>query len=479
LTSPCPSDPEGGEQNNRDLIKSHRAIFREFRPVPQYCLPFSYGGSLTESPSVTTQRQILMFWLPLAASWLLMSAETPILQAAIARLPEMEIQLAAFGIVMSLEIAIESPVIMLLATSTALSTNARNYLTVRRCMMLINVLSTIVALLMAFTPLYDFIVRSLMGIPPEIADAARPGMEIMTLWTAAIGVRRFYQGVMIRHGKTRSIGYGTIARLASSGGTGILLAIFSRLPGVFVGSIALMAGVMTEMLFIAWLIRPTVRQILQGQREQTEDVLSMRDVLRFHTPLAATSLLTLLAQPMIGAGLARMADPERNLAAWPVVYAILFLFRSPSFSLPEAVIALTGERRLRDPVKVFCRRIGLVSSAAMLLMVVTPLSDLYLRRVAGLTVPLTRFVIPGIALGLFLPGINAIHSWLRGQLMAARSTQVIYWGMGFNLGATAIILVAGVLFEAPGAATAVIALTGAHIVEIYYLRRAGRTILGS
>ena len=168
---------------------------------------------MTLPASVSTQRQIFLFWVPLAASWLLMGAEVPVLQAAIARLPDMQTQLAAFGIVMSLEIAIESPVIMLLATSTALSTSARNYLTLRRFMIWINVLATATAVLVAFTPVFDLVVRSLMGIPPDIADAAQPGMRIMTLWTAAIGVRRFYQGVMIRHGQTRSIGYGTAARL--------------------------------------------------------------------------------------------------------------------------------------------------------------------------------------------------------------------------------------------------------------------------
>ncbi len=81
--------------------------------------------------SVFSQRHILLFWAPLAASWALMSAEVPVLQAAIARLPDMQTQLAAFGIVMSLEIAIESPVIMLLATSTAMCTSGANYRTVR------------------------------------------------------------------------------------------------------------------------------------------------------------------------------------------------------------------------------------------------------------------------------------------------------------------------------------------------------------
>ncbi len=421
--------------------------------------------------SVSNQRQIFFFWMPLAASWLLMCAEVPVLQAAIARLPDMQIQLAAFGIVTSLEIAIESPVIMLLATSTALSTNLRNYLALRRSMIWINIAATIVALLVAFTPLYDFVVRYLMGIPRDIADAARPGMGIMTLWTAAIGVRRFYQGVMIRHGQTRAIGYGTGVRLVSSGGTGIILALVTHLPGVYVGSIGLMAGVSMEALFVSCAVRPTVHQILTAVPDKAAKVLSVRDVLRFHAPLAATSLLTLFAQPVIGAALARMPHPEETLAAWPVIWGILSLFRSPAYALPEAVIALVNERSLKGAVGKFCRRTGIVSSAAMLAMVVTPLCGLYLRYVAGLPVHLSRYVTSGVALGLALPLINSIHSWLRGLLMAAHSTGIVYWGMGLNLAVTASLVIAGVFFHAPGTPTAVVALSAAFLAEIFYLRR--------
>ena len=422
--------------------------------------------------SVTTQRQILLFWLPLAASWLLMGLEGPVLQAAIARLADVETQLAAFGIVMSLEIAIESPVIMLLATSTALCTSARNYLTLRRFMIWINVASTVVALLVAFTPLYDLIVRSLMSIPADIADAAQPAMGIMTLWTAAIGVRRFYQGVMIRHGQTRFVGFGTGARLISSGGTGILLAVFATLPGVRVGSIALMAGVLTEAVFVALAVRPTVKRILSDAREPAAAVLSMGDVARYHSPLAATSLLSLLAQPLIGAALARMPHPEENLAAWPVVWGILWIFRSPAFALPEAVIALISRRRLQEAVRSFSLRIGAACTAAMVLVVATPLIDLYISRVAGLPASLSRYVLPATLLGVGLPFMNSIHSWLRGLLLAAHCTNTIYWGMGLNLVVTAVVVVGGVLLQARGAETAVIALTAALVAEIYYLRKA-------
>ncbi|HNS40761.1 MAG TPA: hypothetical protein PKJ56_11025, partial [Promineifilum sp.] len=66
------------------------------------------------------QRYILLFWFPLFASWMLMSAEGPLISAAINRLPNEVLMLAAMGIVTSLSVTIESPVINRLATSTAL-----------------------------------------------------------------------------------------------------------------------------------------------------------------------------------------------------------------------------------------------------------------------------------------------------------------------------------------------------------------------
>ena len=427
--------------------------------------------------AVSTQRQILAFWLPLAASWALMSAEGPILQAVIARLPELQTQLAAFGIVMSLEIAIESPVIMLLATSTALSTNAGNYLTVRRFMIWVNILATVVAAVVAFTPLYKVLVSGMMGIPPRIAAAAQPGMRIMTLWSAAIGWRRFYQGVLIRQGQTGWVGYGTLARLVSSAGAGIGLAILTSLPGVHIASIGLMAGVVVEAVFITHAVQPTVRKLLREghSRSKTrggkDDAVSLRYVARYHAPLAATSLLTLLAQPLIGAGLARMPFPEENLAAWPVVWGILFLFRSPAFALPEAVIALVSESRPAHPLRAFCWRVGWGSSLAMVALACTPLLRLYLRYLAGLPEHLSRFVVPGLLLGIIIPFINAVHSWFRGLLMAARSTKEIYWGMGLNLAVTALVMLLAVLLSAPGVAAGVIAITVAFLVEIEFLRR--------
>ncbi len=187
-----------------------------------------------------TQRFILAFWMPLAASWVLMTLEGPFVQAAIARLPNPETNLAAIGIVVSLSVTIESPVIMLLATSTALCRDRDAYLILRRFMLGLILLLTIVAAVVAFTPVYDWIVPGAMGVPDDIAVAARSGMAIMVFWSAAIGWRRFYQGILIRFGQTRRVTYGTVVRLLASAGTAAVLALWAGWPGVWVGSTALM-----------------------------------------------------------------------------------------------------------------------------------------------------------------------------------------------------------------------------------------------
>jgi hypothetical protein len=165
------------------------------------------------------QRDIFWFWLPLFASWLLMTAEGPIVSAAINRLPNEVIMLAAQGIVVSLAVTIESPVINILATSTALVKDRASYLLVRRFTLHWMVLLTAVSILIAFTPAFDLVVRQWLGTPDEIADWVQPGLQIMIFWTAAIAWRRFLQGVMIHFNQTRKIAWGTAVRLLASGGT--------------------------------------------------------------------------------------------------------------------------------------------------------------------------------------------------------------------------------------------------------------------
>jgi hypothetical protein len=418
---------------------------------------------------VISQQRIFRTWLPLAASWALMTVEYPIIQAAIARLPEVETMLAATGLVIGLEITIEAPVIMLLATSTALARSPQAYRVLRAFTIHLNVVLTIVAAAVAFVdPIYEALVPGLLGIPGPIAEAAQPAMMIMTPWTAAIGWRRFYQGILIRFGRARVVGIGTGVRLVFAAGTAIGLAATGSVPGVIVGACAWMAGVTTEMLYIHIAAASTVREHLSGDGDGVEDPLTYRGALRFHSPLAATSVLALLVMPLVQAGLSRMPDPVENLAAWPVAFAILLLFRSPGFALPEAVIALLASRRELSPLRRFSLWVASGSSVALMVFIATPLLHGYL---VVLEVPerLVGYALPGLVVGLLIPALQTAQSWYRGVLMTGGATGHVYWGMGVSLVVTTLVILGAVLAQWPGVSSAMFGIACGMGAESAYL----------
>jgi hypothetical protein len=117
-------------------------------------------------------RRIIHTWWPLAASWVMMSLEGPALSAVVARLADPEINLAAYGgVVFPLALIIESPIIMLLAASVALSKDWDSYARLHRYMIAAGAVLTAVHVVVRL-PVYYFVVRGLIGAPEEILEPA-------------------------------------------------------------------------------------------------------------------------------------------------------------------------------------------------------------------------------------------------------------------------------------------------------------------
>jgi hypothetical protein len=423
-----------------------------------------------------SQRRIFWFWLPLAASWLLMGSEMPFVNAALARLPEAERMIAAFGIVGSLSITIESPVIMLLATSTALARSRQNYQRLRQFTWHLMALTTIVHFVVAWTPVFDIVVRGWMGIPESIVEPVRLGMRLMVLWSAAIAWRRFTQGILIRFGQTRYVGQGTVVRLLASAGVATVLALSGRVPGIAVGSLALAIGVIVE----AGYAHLAARRLIQSKfgpsaAPSSHPELGYGELVRFHAPLAASTLLMLLTNPLVSAALSRLPDPETVLAAWPVASGLLFMTRSPALALPEVVIALLDPApATRRALQGFSLRVGLGCLAVLAVLSYSPLSYLYFRWLIGVTPDLAALSVVGGQVAVALPLIIAWQSWLRGQLTAQRATPALTVAMAANLVTMAGVLAAGVALRAPGVGLAAVAMMIAATTETGVLALAAR-----
>jgi O-antigen/teichoic acid export membrane protein len=146
---------------------------------------------------------------------------------------------------------------------------------------------------------------------------------IMTPWTWSIAYRRFHQGVLIRFGHSNAVGVGTVVRLSANIAVLAIGYLTGTVPGIVVATAAVSTGVMSEASLLgcgcARSYRDCNRSRLRGTRSRC------RSFLRFYIPLALTSLLTLLVQPIGSAALSRMPGALESLAVWPVVSGLLFL----------------------------------------------------------------------------------------------------------------------------------------------------------
>lgn len=399
-----------------------------------------------------------------------MTAEGPIISTAINRLPNEITMMAAYGIVVSLSVLIESPIINLLATSTALVKDRASYFLVQKFTIHWMIFLTIISVLVAFTPLFDLIVVDLLDTPPEVARWVEPGMKIMIFWSAAIAWRRFLQGVMIHFGQTRKVAWGTGLRLVATTGTAVSLAVFTGFPGVIIGATALMAGVMAEATYATIAIRPILKQELApDQPVAAGDPLTYSALFWFHLPLAATSVLLLLVQPMVTSSLARLPNPVISLAAWPILFQITLMARASALALPEVVIALNDKPDSFAPVRRFSFNLTWIITAIMLIFIITPLASFYIFVIQDMTSIVGGLVRSGVVYFLFFPALATIISWLRGLLINKRITKAVNMGMVINVVVTAVVLLLGLYNQWAGIPTAALALNLAAVGEIFYL----------
>ncbi len=424
-----------------------------------------------------TTKRILRMWVPLAMSWMLMAAEGPLLSAAMARLANPEINLAAYGgIVWPLALIIEAPIIMLLAASTALSTDWEAYRNLRKFMVATSAILTGVHILVAFTPIYYVVVVQLIGAPPDIVEPARWGLMVLTPWTWAIAYRRFQQGTMIRFGHSDAIVVGTGIRLVTDV---VMILVGLRvgvLPGVVVGAGAQALGVTAEAIYSGIRVRKVVSEELR--LVEVKAGWHWGTFAKFYIPLSMTSLLNLIWQPIGSAALSRMPMAIESLAVWPVLSGLVFMLRSPGMAFNEVVVALLGERQAVKELRRAALGMILLTSFVHLVFAATSLSAFWFSAITGLSVELVTIGRIGLWIGLPLPALNMLQSWFQGALVYGKKTRGIPEAVAIYLVSVVLLLAGGVFWgEMTGLYIGMGALGLSQIAQTMWLWHKSREVI--
>lgn len=423
-----------------------------------------------------TTKTIFVFWYPLALTWLMMAIENPYLTAIIARLPDPKFNLAAFGVAFSFALIIEAPIIMIMSASTALVTDSGAFYKLRRFTYTLNISITLFLLICLLPPIFNYIANNLINLPPEVAHLTHIATLILVPWPAAIGYRRFYQGILIRNNKTRRVAYGTVVRLTTMSLTALTL-YFLRIPGAWVGAGALSMGVMAEAMATRFMCRHEVA-LLQQNPKDSPTSLTYKIIIHFYYPLALTTILTLGVHPLVVIFIGKSRYALESLAVLPVINALVFIFRSVGLSFTEVALALLGKNnRNYLPLRNFALLLGSFTLSLFALLSFTPLSSIWFSKISGLSVALTAFSILPTQIITLQPTLTLYLSLQQALLMNIKKTIPITWATIIE-----ITLIIGIIqmaiygFNAIGAVASTLSFTvgrfGANLFLLPHQRRA-------
>lgn len=426
-------------------------------------------------PAPLTMKELLRQFLPLSLSDMIMVLAGPIIIAGLARLPGQEVHLAAYGVAEAMAILIESPIIMLLHAATALSRDPVAYKVLRRFMIWANIALTAFYALLAFTPLYDVLFRSWLGQPAAVADAARPAFQVMLLWPAAIGWRRFYQGMLIAHKRSGKVGMASVFRLASLALT-VVVGVLLRLPGAIVGCLALAVSVLVEAAVVTLFAERELKQHTWSEpRPGNPHTLTAMGW--WYAPLALTAILIWVSKPAINGGLARATEANLSLAAWPAVWTTAMLVANAIRMIQQLVITQASTPENYAVLRRFTWWAGGVMSGLMALVGFSPAGEGFLTQVTGLSGHLAGVAVPALRLLILFPLGIALQNHYQGVLIRAGRTSAVNLGALVGSGVLFMALLAGVaagwLGTVAGAAATMIGQF-AEVTVLFFLTRVQR-----
>ncbi len=419
-------------------------------------------------------RGILRFWVPLSLMWIVMALEMPVINSFVARMPHPKENLAVFGVVFSLALIIEGPIIQMLSAATAIATHYSNYRKLLNFMHAAAAVLTLLHLICSLPEIFNLIALNLLGIEYKLVPAARKAFLLMLPWTASIGYRRMWQGLMIQNGRTVAVTVSMILRMSvtcSAAAAGYYTGIVS---GSSIAAISLTSGVIGGAVFAGIFARKTIAEMKKTVSDAK--AISYRKLLIFYIPLAMTSFITMANRPVLTAGISRAQAPLESLAVWPVIISFMFLFQGFPLSFQETAISLMGNEKNIPKLKKFIFSVSLFTLFFYGAVIFSPVMTFILGNIIGLKKELINAAMIPLVILMALPFVSGLIVWLRAVNIKKGSTLNIASAVVINFITLILsVFVLNTFFKINGAVLAALCFSVSVSAEaVYLVLRTGR-----
>ena len=193
--------------------------------------------------------------------------------------------------------------------------------------------------------------------------------------------------------------------------------------------------------------------------------LTLHQFARFYAPLAATSLLLTLTNPLLTSALSRSVNPELTLAGFGVAFSLCGVLYSPLL-VGQQVAATKLLSGLRfGPIQNFWLRIGGLCSLVAVAVAFTPVGEWVFGGVMGVSGDIFDEARAAIALLAPVPLLTAVRAVHQGRLVAGHRTNLIAVATGARTAVVALVAVVLTRSTPGGAWVGAAAFTTGLLVE--------------
>lgn len=415
-------------------------------------------------------KEILKLWkqfIPLSLCDLSMACIDPMIFFALACLPNTRENIAAIGIAKAICVFFESPIIMLLQTSNTFALNPISSKTLFYFMILFcSSLSLILGGIS--TPfIFNSTLATYMNIPAPLVESTRQAVYLLILWPFIIGVRRYYQGILIRFSYQNIIGMAGLLRVAIAG-LSLGIGVYLRINGALLASCTLLIGAFSEcaiiVIFAMKLKYPKVNPVLS----EADFPTTIYGTWKFYWPLANSMIILWGGRLLLLAIIARSLNAITALIVWTSAWSIILVISNSTRMVQQIFIAkknIISERILMT----FFISVGISYSLILLFLCLSSVGISFIHHLVGNDSSLALEIKKIILVCILLPFAVTFQNVFQGKLLHYHKTKIINKITWFCTVMLLIIVFILVQLKFAGQLAAAIAINFSIIMEVTLL----------
>lgn len=405
---------------------------------------------------------MLKFYMPLAATSVLMMVTHSVISGAVARTLNPATALAAYSAAYSVGQIFESPCYGMQRMALTFVRGKQSFKTTGRVASAM--LAVLVAgyLLIAWTPLSRAVFQGVLGLSDAVYASAVPALRVFSLWPVASAARSIFQSLIVLGKRTYWLTMNMAVRVTVMFLAAAILPGF--MPGGPVGSTILVAGISVEAVLAFVVARRGIPPL--PCEAQDEPPVRAQHILKFMLPLIFAASVQTLVKPVVTAALSRMARPEVSLAAYQVAASFSYIFVAVTYNIYHAVVIFVKGRASFKKVRAFILGLGGLASGLLLLSSFPPIGSFIFRSVIGAPLDISAEAVRTLSFLALTPIILACAEFHDGILMLRKHSGLVTAAKVSNVAVTsACVVIMCRAFPDMGGAAASLAMVVGGAVE--------------